>query len=206
MEQGGQRYGGQQSGQQYGGQQGSQQFSGQQGATQSQFGGGQQMGGGQQHAQTLDDYLTGDERLLLHDVVTATHTSAWCADLCIDEGPQMATCIRLCEDIEELGSVTQEFIARDSVFTPHVVETLVEAARECAMECERHQAPHCQENASVLHKLVQSGTEYLRETSGGQSGSGGQQQRTGGAQSEMGGRSGGGQPGGTDIPIDESQY
>lgn len=208
MGQGGRQYGGgqmggQHGGQQHGGQQGAQQFGGQSqmGGQQSQTGGQQPQMGGGQGGQTFDDYLTGDERLVLHDVVKATHTAAWCADICIDEGPQMATCIRLCEDVEELGSVTQEFIARDSAFAPHVVETLIEVAEECAMECEQHQHPHCQENASVLRKLVQSGIEYLQ----GQSGGG----QMGGQRSQMGGQSqmgGGQQTGGTNVPIGGSQY
>lgn len=186
-----------------GGQQGTQQT-----GTQSQMGGQQHQMGGGQGGQSFEDYLTGDERLVLHDVVKATHTAAWCADLCIDEGPQMASCIRLCEDVEELGSVTQEFIARDSVFAPHVVETLIEVAEECAMECEQHQHPHCQENASVLRKLVQSGTEYLQGQSGGGQMGGGQSQ-TGGHQSRMGGQQsqmGGGRTGGTNAPVGGSQY
>ena len=70
---------------------GQQQFSNQQGATQGM---GQQMGG----------RLPAQQRDAISDVSQAIAVCGWCADQCIQEAnPHMIECIRLCEDVVELG-------------------------------------------------------------------------------------------------------
>ncbi|MFH5799318.1 four-helix bundle copper-binding protein [Haladaptatus sp. CMAA 1911] len=150
----GQQGTGQQMGRQEIGQQG--QIGGQQGQT-----GGQGMGqtGGQQLTQPggqFDDQLPGEMRVALEDFEKAAKVCDWCADKCIDEGPQMAECIRLCRDVSDLGTLNAKLIARDSVFGPELAEVFANAAEECASECMRHQNPHCQECASVLSRAVGS--------------------------------------------------
>jgi hypothetical protein len=122
---------------------------------------GQQMGqtGGQQLTQPggqFDDQLPGEMRVALEDFEKAAKVCDWCADKCIDEGPQMAECIRLCRDVADLGTLNTKLIARDSVFGPELAEVFANAAEECASECMRHQNPHCQECASVLSRAVDS--------------------------------------------------
>jgi len=142
---------------------------GQQGMEYGQQGTGQQMGrtGGQQMGQTggqqltqpggqFDDQLPGEMRVALEDFEKASKVCDWCADKCIDEGPQMAECIRLCRDVADLGTLNAKLIARDSVFGPELAEVFATAAEECASECMRHQNPHCQECASVLSRAVDS--------------------------------------------------
>lgn len=170
-QQGGIRQGGRQESQPEYGQQGTeygQQGIGQQMGQQGQTGGrqmgqtgGQQMGqtGGQQLTQPggqFDDQLPGEMRVALEDFEKAAKVCDWCADKCIDEGPQMAECIRLCRDVSDLGTLNTKLIARDSVFGPELAEVFANAAEECASECMRHQNPHCQECASVLSRAVDS--------------------------------------------------
>ncbi|WP_423744406.1 four-helix bundle copper-binding protein (plasmid) [Haladaptatus sp. SPP-AMP-3] len=145
----------------------------------SQQGVGQQMGqgtstsGGQQMTQPggqFDDQLPGEMRVALEDFEKAAKVCDWCADQCIDEGPQMAECIRLCRDVADLGTLNTKLIARDSVFGPELAEVFATAAEECASECMRHQNAHCQECASVLSRAVDSTyrlLDKLQTTEGG---------------------------------------
>lgn len=150
----------------HGGQMGGQQFDQQQMGRQSmgQPPMGRQSMGQQPMGGQFEDYLTGDLRIALDDINEAEQIAAWCADLCIDEGPQMSTCIRLCQDVADLASLAEKLIARESIFVPEITQALIQAADECARECEQYQTEHCQETASVLHRLVDSASKMLQTT------------------------------------------
>lgn len=151
------------------GQQGFQPHQGQQGAQSPQGGiqGGPQamepqQGPGGQMGQRLDDALTEIMRVALHDFVQAATVTEWCADQCLDEGQEMSECIRLCRDVADIAALNQQFISRDSVFGPELVEVFITAAEACASECARHQHSHCQECAEVLSRAAKSSQEMLR--------------------------------------------
>lgn len=130
---------------------------------------GQQMG--QQMTQQVgqfEDQLPGEMRVALEDFEKAAKVCDWCADQSIDEGPQMADCIRLCRDVADLGTLNAKLIARDSVFGPELAEVFAHAAEECADECMRHKNAHCQECASVLSRAVDSTYRLLDELQSGQ--------------------------------------
>ncbi|WP_227354473.1 four-helix bundle copper-binding protein [Haladaptatus salinisoli] len=160
-QQGGQRGGGQQYGQQG------------VGGGMIQQGGGMTQQGGQQMTQRggqFEDQLPGEMRIALEDFEKAAQVCDWCADQCIDEGPQMAECIRLCRDVADLGTLNAQLIARDSVFGPELAEVFAHAAEECADECMRHPHAHCQECASVLSRAVDSTYRLLDQIQSGQTG------------------------------------
>ena len=162
-----------QRGHQAGGQPGSQQGfqpGGQQG-TQPSGQQGVQAGGAtasRPSERSLDDALTGEMRLALHDFVQAATVCEWCADRCATEGPQMAECIRLCRDVADLATLNAQFVARDSPFGPDLAETFADAADECARECAQHGHDHCQECASVLRRAVDSTWRMLESIERGQ--------------------------------------
>lgn len=124
---------------------------------------GQQAGEttGQQMGLTLEDALSGEMRLALHDFVQSAMVCEWCADQCLDEGPQMAECVRLCRDVADLAMQNVRFIARDSVYGPDVAETFAYAAEECARECSNHPHEHCQECATTLRRAADSTWKLL---------------------------------------------
>lgn len=191
---------------QIGGQQS--QFGGQQTqfGTQSQYGQpGQQVGGQQTQAtgqqsqatpgtgRTFEESLSGQMRLALHDFVKAHNVTSWCADQCLDIGPQMATCVRLCEDVEDVAELNVDMITRDSWNGPRAAELFIEVAQECAQECAQHQHAHCQECAAVLTQAANSTKELLNSLSQGQQagqqtqyGQPGQQGQFGGQQTQVG--------------------
>lgn len=118
--------------------------------------------------QTLEDAISSEMRLTLQDFVEAAEACEWCADQCIDEGPEMAECIRLCRDVADLALQNVRFVARDSIFGPELAETFAHAAEECAQECARHRHEHCQECASVLQRAAKSTHQMLDSIGQGQ--------------------------------------
>lgn len=104
----------------------------------------------------FESALTSDMRLSLHDFVQAATVCEWCADRCLDHGPEMRECVRLCRDVASLASLNVAFLARDSPFGLAVAETFARAAAECADECARHPHAHCQECARVLDRAIDS--------------------------------------------------
>lgn len=155
---------------------------GQRGGMGQQTGRGMTQPGGQ-----FDDQLPGEMRVALEDFEQAAKVCDWCADKCLDEGAEMAECIRLCRDVADLGTLNTKLIARDSVFGPELAEIFANAAEECASECMRHQNPHCQECASVLSRAVDSTYRLLDQlgTTGQESPTGGIQQEITGEQSRF---------------------
>jgi len=123
----------------------------------------------------LDQALTPEMEAALDAAHQALEVCEWCAERCIDHGPEMSECVRRCRDVAELAALHAKFIARDSVFGPDVATTFVAAAQECARECSTHAEPHCQECAQVLSQAVQATQAML--SSLGVSGQGGQGMR-----------------------------
>ncbi len=139
----------------------------------------------QQPAMQSGGTLPQQTRSALHEVAHAVQVCGWCADQCIQTAdPNMIECIRLCEDVVELGETVLATAPRSSRYTAQIVQAFQQAAQECAQECGHHQASHCQECASVLPQTI-SATQQLA-TQGQQVGGqqmGGQQMGTmGGAQ------------------------
>lgn len=171
----GQAYGQQQQGaaQQYGGIQqpgGSQEFGqpqqprGQQASGIGEQPGGQRRGG---RNVTLEEGISDEMRVALHDFVQSANACEWCAEQCLDEGAQMAECIRLCRDVADLATLNVQFLTRDSVFGPEAAEVFAMAAEACARECARHQHKHCQECADVLTRAARSTRKMLSSFEGG---------------------------------------
>lgn len=134
---------------------GQQQFSNQQGGTQ---GTGQQMGG----------RLPTQQRDAVSDISQAIAVCGWCADQCIQEAnPNMIECIRLCEDVVELGEALLALAPRNSRYSHSVAQTFRQAAQACAQECGHHQHDHCQECAQVLPQVANS-TQQLLQSPGQQ--------------------------------------
>ncbi|MGQ4557183.1 four-helix bundle copper-binding protein [Halobellus sp. GM3] len=163
-------------------------------AAQYQATGQSQQGTGAQHAVqqppasqasgtagTLRHSLSPSMEHALQQFFEASNACEWCAERCVDEGPEMAECLRLCRDVSELASLNARFIARDSVFGPDLAQLFVTAAQECAQECSKHQHAHCQACAQTLEQAIQA-TQQLLQSLGSESAlHGGHAQTTGGA-------------------------
>jgi len=128
---------------------------------------GQQMQGSAAGGLKLEEAISNEMRVALHDFVQAANICEWCAERCIDAGPQMAECVRLCRDVADIASLNVRLIARDSVFGPELAEVFARAAEACAQECAKHPERHCQECAEVLPRAAQSTREMLSAFGGG---------------------------------------
>jgi len=146
-----------------------QQFQRQQGGVQQQQSGAQRQDAGQ---------LPQQFRQSLDAVAQAIEVCGWCADKCVEEAdPNMIECIKLCEDVVEIGEAVLALGPRSSRFTPELVQTFERAAQACAQECGQHQHSHCQECATVLPQSAQIARQLA-----GQSG---QTEQFGGGQTQQ---------------------
>lgn len=123
--------------------------------------------GGQQQGYRLQDVQTPQEAAAIDAITRAIETCEWCADQCITQGnPAMAECIRLCEDVSELGEASQVLLSRKSNYSTPVLQALEQAMQACAQECSRHPQAHCQDCTKVLGQSVQALSQLTR--TGGQ--------------------------------------
>ena len=108
--------------------------------------------------------LPQEYRTTLDAVAQAVEVCGWCADQCIKSGdPNMIECIRLCEDVVELGESVLATVPRSSRYMTQILQTFEQAAQECAQECSRHQDAHCQECAAVLPQVVSATQQLSRQ-------------------------------------------
>lgn len=100
----------------------------------------------------------------INDINRALQACEWCADQCIQESnPDMIECIRLCEDVSELGETALTFVPRQSRYAVTALEAFEQAAQACAQECSRHQASHCQDCAQTLDRAIDSVQQLVWE-------------------------------------------
>jgi hypothetical protein len=100
---------------------------------------------------SLAETETPQQRAALEGVARAVQVAGWCGDQCIQTAdPSMTACIRLCDDVVELGEAVLSLVPRTSQFGPATLQTFEQAARACARECGQHAHAHCQECAQVL--------------------------------------------------------
>jgi len=123
---------------------------------------GQGGGVGQQMGLALQDVETREQRIAVDDISRAIQVCGWCADQCIQSAdPNMIECIRLCEDVAELGEAALALVPRNSRFLQPVLQAFEQAAQACAQECGQHSHAHCQECAQVLPQATQSVQQFV---------------------------------------------
>lgn len=131
----------------------------------------QHLGGQQRQQRQQQDAgrLPQQYRQSLDGVAQAIELCGWCADKCIEEAnPNMIECIKLCEDVVEIGETVLALGPRSSRFAPELAQTFERAAQACARECAQHSHSHCQECASVLPQAAQT-VRQLSAQGGGMS-------------------------------------
>ena len=119
----------------------------------------------QQTGRNFESDLTGELRTALKDFEEVTDVTEWCVDQMIEQGSNMATCIRVCQDIGELADLNARLIARDSVYGLEAAMLFASVAEDGLQEIQRHQNPHCQETAAVVNRAIDS-TYRLLESFG----------------------------------------
>ncbi len=116
----------------------------------------------QQMGQRYQDIETPQQQAAIDEISWAIRVCEWCADQCVQHAnPNMVECIRLCEDVSELGKTALTLIPRNSRHVQQHLQTLQQALEACAQECGRHQNVHCQECAQILPQAVQSIQQFV---------------------------------------------
>lgn len=130
---------------------------------------GQFQSGGQQlvgqpsglYPEQFADHLNEELRVCLDDCIDVSQVASWAADRCLDEGPTQAECSRLCTEAAALGGVAAQFISRDSMHTPAVIEAYLETAEDTLSELEQFDHPHTNEAAAVVGRSIDSSLDAL---------------------------------------------
>ena len=113
------------------------------------------------YPEAFADHLTEEARDCLDDCIDVSQVAAWCSDRCLEQGPGMAECSRLCNEAATLGAVTAEFIAKDSVNLPAIVDTYVDVAERATDELGKFDAPHTNEAEMVIERSIDSSLDVL---------------------------------------------
>lgn len=110
-------------------------------------------------ALTQIDHVSENELMAecIDNCFEAAQACEWCADECIQMGDEdMARCIELCRDVADLTTMHARFMVRDSNYSPQLAQACAGACEECAEECERFDAEHCQVCADVLRDCAET--------------------------------------------------
>lgn len=134
---------------------------------QQQFGGGMATGGQltsqptELYPEAFADHLTEEARECLDDCIDVSQVAAWSADRCIEQGPQYAQCARLCNETATLGSVAAEFLAKDAIGLPAVIDAYVETAEQAVEELSKFDTVHTNEAEMVIDRSIDSSIRAL---------------------------------------------
>lgn len=120
----------------------------------------------QQVGQQFESELTPELNEALEAFDRVVEVTSWCADKCIEAGPQMAECARLCLDLAEIAEMNEKLIARDSINGPEVAETFLRIAQQGIPILQQQQMPHVQETLQTVTYAIDATERLLNSISG----------------------------------------
>lgn len=107
------------------------------------------------------DHLTPEMRMLLDDSIEASQVAAWCADRCIEHGPEAGDCVRLCNEVAQIADLNANFISKDAFNVVPVTEAFVAVAEQAIVELEEIPQVHAEETRAVLERAIDSARNVL---------------------------------------------
>lgn len=102
-----------------------------------------------------NERLSDEQRECIENCTEAAEVTEWCADECLGS-EEMEECARLCRDVADIASLHARLMARGSNYSTQLAQACAGACEECAEECRRHDADHCQTCAEVLDDCAET--------------------------------------------------
>lgn len=115
------------------------------------------------YPEAFADHLTEEGRECLDDCIDVSQVAGWCADRCIEQGPQYAQCSRLCNEAATLGAVSAQFLAKDAISLPAVIEAYIETAEQAVEELSQFDTVHTNEAKMVIDRSIESSINALEK-------------------------------------------
>ncbi len=154
-----------------------QQPMGQRGGTQErqQVGGQQSMGQQPQAGRTeeevgakpkFEDHLSSDVMLVLADFQRLETTAEWCADQCVERGPELGTCARTCRDVADIAHLGVQLMSRNPYRRIDVGEVMLNTFLDAREELGQYRYPPVMDTVQVLDRAIESlskGIETARQ-------------------------------------------
>lgn len=109
----------------------------------------------------FDASVSPEIRAVIDSLETVTEVGEWCANRCLDEGRQMAQCVRVCHDLADVADLSARLVERNSAVGPAHVNAFVGAAEQSLPELRRHDQPHVVEMANVVERAIDSSYKVL---------------------------------------------
>jgi uncharacterized protein YhaN len=106
------------------------------------------------------DHLTDEMERCVDSCFEAVQATEWCADQCTGS-EEMQDCARLCRDVADLATQCGRFCSRESTFHTRTAELCADASEQCADECAKHDAEHCQVTEEKLRECADACREMV---------------------------------------------
>ena len=140
-----------------------------------QVGGQQSMGQQPQAGRTeeevgakpkFEDHLSSDVMLVLADFQRLETTAEWCADQCVERGPELGTCARTCRDVADIAHLGVQLMSRNPYRRIDVGEVMLNTFLDAREELGQYRYPPVMDTVQVLDRAIESlskGIETARQ-------------------------------------------
>ncbi|WP_232423732.1 hypothetical protein [Haladaptatus paucihalophilus] len=114
------------------------------------------MGGEVGPKSKFEDLLTSEVQMVLHDFQKLETTAEWCANECIERGPELATCARTCRDIADIAHLGVQLLSRNPYRRTDVGDAILNAFLDARDELQRYRYPPVMDTVQALDRAVES--------------------------------------------------
>jgi hypothetical protein len=114
----------------------------------------------------FEDHLSSDVMLVLADFQKLETTAEWCADRCVERGPELGTCARTCRDVADIAHLGVQLMSRNPYRRIDVGEVMLNTFLDAREELGQYQYPPVMDTVQVLDRAIESlskGIETARQ-------------------------------------------
>lgn len=114
------------------------------------------MGGEAGPKPKFEDHLASEVQMVIHDFQKLETTAEWCANECIERGPELATCARTCRDIADIAHLGVQLLSRNQYRRIDVGTVMLNAFLDARDELRRYRYPPVMDTVQVLDRAIES--------------------------------------------------